>query len=286
MIRFSPLLLLLIVLCNSAYAQNTILWKVEDPIHQKTSFLLGTYHQMGNSFADSHPEIKRSLLSSELAIFESIGERSALIDLINARAASDDLDKHLKKKDLQLLKEISKDWKVDLYKLRPTEIQLKLIQECAKVHCGTIQPTDTWTHFDEYLTHTAEQAGISLMGLENDSMQLNFIEAEFNTDWKMHRKQIRYWLNEMTTDNPDPANCTLAKNYMSFNLDYAFNEVCPDDVLLKPRNKAWMEVLPEILLSKNCFVAVGYYHLIRECGLVHQLRENGFLVTPIRLDNK
>lgn len=285
MIRFTPILLLLFTLCSNVFGQNTILWKVEDSVNQKISYLLGTYHQMGNSFADSHPEIKKALSSAELAIFESISPRSGTVDLMNARPATNDLNKHLKKKDLELLKEISKDWAVDIYKLRPTEIQLKLIQECAKKNCGTIQPTDTWLHFDEYLIHLAQKQEIELMGLENDSLQLTIVDSEFAANWKTQRKQIHYWLNEMTTDKPDPANCAIARDYMSFNLNYAFDQVCPDDVLLKPRNKAWMEVLPEILRSKDCFVAVGYYHLIRDCGLVNRLREEGFRVTPIPLGN-
>lgn len=55
-----------------AISQNTILWKVTDTINNKTSFIVGTFHQLGNSFVDSIPEIKESLMGSDLAIFESI----------------------------------------------------------------------------------------------------------------------------------------------------------------------------------------------------------------------
>ena len=45
-------------------AQNTILWEVEY-VDGKVSYLLGTMHQMGNSFVDSLPIIKQKLVDSE-----------------------------------------------------------------------------------------------------------------------------------------------------------------------------------------------------------------------------
>ena len=42
-------------------SQNTILWKVNDTVNNKSSYIVGTFHQFGNSFVDSIPEIKQSL---------------------------------------------------------------------------------------------------------------------------------------------------------------------------------------------------------------------------------
>lgn len=64
----------LLVVHQNVLAQNTILWSVKS-YTGKESYLLGTYHQMGNSFIDSLPEIKNALINSEVAIFESTNQK-------------------------------------------------------------------------------------------------------------------------------------------------------------------------------------------------------------------
>ncbi|QCK15632.1 hypothetical protein DCC35_13205 [Mangrovivirga cuniculi] len=68
-----------------AICQNTIIWKVSDTLNQKTSFIIGTHHQFGNSFVDSIPVIKELLYSSELAVFESIIDIKNTQKMINSR---------------------------------------------------------------------------------------------------------------------------------------------------------------------------------------------------------
>lgn len=46
--------------------------------------------------------------------------------MIEKREASLEIEKRLKKNDLKKLNDIAKEWKVDLYKLKPLEISLKL----------------------------------------------------------------------------------------------------------------------------------------------------------------
>ena len=65
-------ILIFLTFSQLAISQNTILWQITDTINNKTSFVVGTFHQFGNSFVDSIPEIKESMFNSELAVFESI----------------------------------------------------------------------------------------------------------------------------------------------------------------------------------------------------------------------
>jgi uncharacterized protein YbaP (TraB family) len=55
------------------------------------------------------------------------------------------------------------------------------------------------------------------------------------------------------------------------------------DYLVKDRNQKWMKVLPALMQSKPQFVAVGALHLAGEEGLVQQLRNIGYTVTPLML---
>lgn len=277
-------ILIFLTISQFAISQNTILWKVTDTINNKTSFIIGTFHQFGNSFVDSIPEIKESLMKSDLAVFESIDKIENTRKMIERREASLEIEKQLKKKDLIKLKEITKDWKVDLYKLKPLEIRWKLQQEFQKVKCKTTKPTDEFDHFDKYLQHLAEENKIEILGLETDSLQLRLIAKENkNPDWKKEQKKISAWINQMITDKPNMNNCGLANKYREFNLYYEFDKECEIDILLLQRNNDWMKIIPNLLRTKNIFIAVGYFHLRKKCGILEQLKSKGFKVEPVEI---
>ena len=277
-------ILLLSMVTQTGISQHTILWKVTDTTTHKTSFIVGSFHQFGNSFVDSMPEIGESLRRSELAIFESIGKSEEVKKIIEEREASSQIENWIKKEDLVKLKQLTKDWNVDLYKLKPIELKWKLQQEFQKIRCKTIVPIDEFDHFDNYLQHLAEQSGIELLGLETDSSQLSLIEKENSAaTWKTERKEIGFWIEQMTADEPNMSYCYLADKYRKLELDYEFGNECEHNVLVYQRNMDWMKVLPGLLQSTNAFVVVGYFHLKWKCGLLMQLEQAGFIVDPVAL---
>lgn len=275
---------ILLTISHFTIGQSTILWKVTDTINNKTSFIVGTFHQFGNSFVDSIPEIRESLFKSEMAIFESIDTIESTREIIESRKSSSELERRLNKKELIKLKQIAKEWKVDIYKLKPLEIRWKLQQEFQRKICKTTKLTDQFDHFDNYLIYLSKEKNIQLLGLETDSLQLNFIERNSNyPDWKKERKNISVWIDQLTTTNPNMNNCIFADKYRKFDLDYEFEKECKTDVLILERNNNWMKVIPDILRSKNTFIAVGYYHLRNKCGILEQLKNEGFMIEPIKI---
>ena len=78
-------ILFFLILSPWVYGQNTILWEVTNTENNKTSYIVGTFHQFGNSFVDSIPQIKQALLNSELAVFESIDEIEGTREMIQKR---------------------------------------------------------------------------------------------------------------------------------------------------------------------------------------------------------
>lgn len=275
-------LLIILTICQIVTAQNTILWKVTDTVNNKTSFIVGTFHQFGNSFVDSIPEIKESLINSKLAVFESIDNVENTRKMISKRESSSEIEKKLKKKAFEKLKTIAKNWSVDLYKLKPLEIRLKLQQEFQKIKCETTKPNDTFDHFDTYLMNIAEKNQIEILGLETDSLQLSLINKDYkNPDWKEEKKNIEYWIHQLTTDKPDVVNCKLANQYRTLELNYDFQKKCETDAVMLQRNNEWMTMIPNVLSSKNTFVAVGYFHLRNKCGILEQLKDRGFKIEPV-----
>lgn len=83
------ILLVLSLFTNFAIAQNTILWSIKKPNSDKTSYILGTFHQMGNSFVDGKPLIKEVLSKSELVIFESVEDKNESVVNVMLNRADD-----------------------------------------------------------------------------------------------------------------------------------------------------------------------------------------------------
>lgn len=260
------------------------MWKITDSIHHKTSYLIGTFHLFGNSFVDSVPEIEKYLSASELAVFESVDKVDHIRNMINARESSDLVTKKLKKKDFEKLVEISKDWKVDIYKLKPVELRWKLEQVFIRSKCGTVKEADKWDHFDKYLQYLAEEKNLRMLGLETGKQQLRFIERENKFPvWKDEKRRIIYLLDQISSEKPDLINCELAGKYRNFDLDYQFDQKCSKNILIKERNDIWMRILPDLIKNNNCFIAVGLFHLYKNCGLIQQLKKTGFSVEPVQL---
>ncbi|MGJ8732448.1 MAG: TraB/GumN family protein [Cellulophaga sp.] len=277
-------LIIFLTITNFVVSQNTILWKVTDTINNKKSFIVGTFHQFGNSFVDSIPEIQKSLLNSEIAIFESIDRVENTRKIIQKRKKSFEIEKRLRRKDFEKLKNIAKEWKVDLYKLKPIEVEWKLRQEFQKIKCGTTKTTDEFDHFDNYLMHIANVNKIEIRGLETDSLQLKLIENQAKeTTWKKARKTVRAWINQMTTNEPNMNNCQFANEYRKFDLDYEFEKECDNNSLIVERNNNWMKIIPNLLKNKNTFIAIGYSHLTKKCGILEQLKNLGFKIEPIKI---
>ncbi|MEY4931172.1 MAG: hypothetical protein RI909_1896 [Bacteroidota bacterium] len=285
LIRLKRILVLIFLLfvMHSAFPQNTILWEVRDTATSKRSFIVGTFHQFGNSFVDSIPQLKDALLKSELAIFESIDDGAKTISAINARMPSTGIDKNFNERDIRKLNAIGKNLKVDIYKIEPIELLFALQQQFQTVKCKAVSPTDTWDHFDNYLIHLAKINGIKLLGLETDSLQLSLIKEYSSPDWKEAKKSIRYWIKKLSSEKTAEGDCLFTNQYRKFQLDYELTVECPDDILITQRNEAWMKIIPDLISANNCFIAIGFLHLNYTCGLLEQLKTKGFLVSQVAL---
>jgi len=78
-------------------------------------------------------------------------------------------------------------------------------------------------------------------------------------------------------------NCGLANKYREFDLNYEFEMECETDILILQRNNDWMKTIPNLLRTKNTFIAVGYFHLRKKCGILEQLKNKGFKIEPIKI---
>ena len=67
------------------------------------------------------------------------------------------------------------------------------------------------------------------------------------------------------------------------NFDYQLQAPCTNTLMLTDRNNQWMKTLETKLQTNNCFIAVGLSHLMYECGLINQIKELGYEVSPVEV---
>lgn len=288
----TTILFVLSLLTNFVIAQNTILWSVKKPNLENTSYILGTFHQMGNSFVDEKPLIKELISKSELVIFESIeNKQEKIIDVMLKRADDYSYRELLYKEDVDFLENYTKEWSVPLSKQKPGEFIIKFLQEITKKYCGTIKISDTSDHMDSYLQSYAEKQNLRIYGLETYADQKNAFSADqenaINTNkeeltWDKAKDIIHQHIQNEKNQNID---CKLAKDYMKMKLDYQFKVKCAENgAMLTKRNEKWMpQIIKSIEENNSVFIAVGLYHLYEDCGIISQLRKNGYEVKPIKL---
>lgn len=275
------LALLIICISSFSFAQKTILWKVTKLGSAQTSYLLGTYHMMGNRFVDSLKAVSRALESSDVAIFENDSSGKTMADFLNKRKEDFTYRKKLDKKAIQFIDSLSADWAVPVSKLSASEFLLKIQQVYFEKECGTIKPGDTEKSFDNYLIKKAKNKSIQVIGLESDSQMTAFINKQNDDGWKQQRQEIYAWLDNIRLHRAQDKHCAMTREYLKFNLNYNLAKACEKNVLVTDRNADWLPKIEQLMHAKNTFVAVGFLHLTEDCGLISQLRKRGFSLEPV-----
>ncbi len=274
-----------------SFGQNSILWKVTNENTKYTSYILGTYHLMGSGFVDSYPILKEKINKSDIVITETKIDRVKAMEYYNSRQPSKMLETVLSAEDLEYLKEIFKNGKIDLEKFSPGELLMKLQVYYPKYKCNAIKSDDTLV-IDEYVQYIGDQNQKKSYFLETDSFGLEKLtELTKIYDWKFFKKNISGILKRYRSQEIDESQCLFANQYTSFNLDYKFTTSCNSNLLeisasnelVKSRNTSWMKKIPFLLENNNCFIAVGLMHLYYDCGLLEQLKKLGYKVEKVEM---
>lgn len=271
----------LFFLVTPGRSQQTILWRISGPDSGKVSWLLGTFHSLGESFVDSLPIIREKIRLADMVITEAEIDRPKIIRYYNSRAGSDTLEKIVSPENLQLIKEVLGGGHVDIHKYTPGELYVKLNIGYIPTRCVPASAKDSF-EYDEYLQALARQDQKPQFFLENTIMQTELIDSLSRfISWKFFRKNIPSILAKYRDDKVLRSACQEIRKYIAMDIDYAFDKKCAESPLLKGRNEDWMKKIPALLEEHSCFIAVGLYHLCYRCGLIRQLRQLGYRVEPV-----
>ncbi|MBD8488261.1 TraB/GumN family protein [Echinicola sp. CAU 1574] len=268
------------------YGQNnpkTILWKVTKEGNQKESFLFGTFHEVSPSFFLSLPDVVDLLEQSDVLFVEertAVWQDSTVIEQPswNARKWNEILNKQQEKIFADFVKkaEDSSYYKANPLILSFTTSRLYIMNFCE-------QEAEFDELMDTYIEKIAVEKNKQVFSLDSSHrMILKNTYENFNSlqDSLYASYSIQAMENML---NDDLSGCEMISTYKNFDIDYALDNDITEQShpLLVERNRKWVQTLDKAFLSNNCFVAIGFSHLLYQQGLIQRLRQLGYQVTPV-----
>lgn len=282
----------LVLFVSSVKAQ--ILYKVEAPGTGKTSYLLGTHHFAPLDVIDSIPEIPQILKSIDKLYGEidmvEMADPMALMGLQKLMMAPADstLDKVLTPERLDSVAAVWKEYAPQMLPfdaikmMKPAMISTQLAAFMASKILPEINGMEG---IDMTMQKRAKDLGKEVGGLETMEYQMNMLMSDpISKQAESLMKMIR------DIDNTDTKTLELTNAYLSHNIDKILDLMLESEAsdpesaekLIYIRNDNWVSRLKEEMPSKSIMVVVGAGHLPGKRGVIESLRNNGFIVTPIR----
>ena len=269
---------------------NALLWKVSGKGLNKTSYLFGTYHFLTNAFVDTLPAVKLAYQSSGAVVGELIIDSSLQQPMMEAAMLKGTT---LKKVLPDTLYAKASDWfkqeaGLDMANLDPLNPLTVITVAMAITQQKYFANKKGEVQLDTYFQDAAKKEGKKVLGLETIHDQINAMYNQLSiprqVDLLDETLKEKYALKDMIS--------VMNKAYISQQMSdlqqlmYGSNYK-PEEmkVLLDDRNNKWMQQLPGLMKEQPLFVAVGALHLVGETGLVNQLRNSGYTVTPVNLKN-
>lgn len=268
----------------NAYSQDTlsgtILFKITHPESAHTSYLFGTHHAFGKAFFDTLSMASEALKSCDLVLKENLNIPGETADnIIHTRSEETNWKSFLQKDDLLYLQQLFAN-NSTFPKMTPAELHAFLIRRYNQTVCLQQDEEDNSTSLDDYIGRLAESWNTPLLGLETTADQLRYINEDIaGMPAKVHKNRLHTIINLLQTQ--DNSSCSSTDWYSAMNFDYQLQAPCTNTLMLTDRNNRWMKTLESKLQTNNCFIAVGLSHLMYECGLINQIRELGYTVSPV-----
>ncbi len=256
-----------------------------------TSWLFGTYHLVKSSYLNEVPEVVRAFnkakaVAVELVLDSSKTVAGAAMGLLKNQTLSELLDQPFKD---SLDKELRATLGVgieQINQLKPVNVALTLSMIYVITDLNSPLKKYAGSMLDGYLAEKGKLAGKTVTEFETIEEQMNLLFNSAGNEEQVN--QLKLFLRNKA-DMINQGN-ELIDNWFKHDLDmmYAVSEkglaVFGNETdFLKNRNDKWMKKLPGLLKKESQFIAVGALHLAGSSGLIKQLQDLGYTLTPINL---
>ena len=279
--RFLILVILLLNIISIAHAnERGLFWKLKAP-NGSTHYLFGTIHTDDNRIIKFLPVVKKSISASDLLVVEIKPDNHSQNLLMKDHSLKSDLtDDELKQ--IKKLSEFHVMYFENVIRMKPW--LLAIIFDSPKPHTEFNQ--------DYLLMAMAEDSDKEVLGIESSQEHFATMDSlSLDEQLIMLRAVLKKTDKERLSDYN-----SLMKDYLSADLDQIrqtderlTGKLLPEALwakikiqLMDERNKKMILRIKELSKDKQLFIAVGASHLAGQDGLLNQLKQSGFKITPMK----
>lgn len=280
------------VIATAAHSQ--LLWRVTDSNTGKTSYVFGTHHFAPLSMLESVKGLDAALRNADKVYGEldmqAAMDPSALMGMQQMMMAPADstIDKVLTAKQLADLNMAWAKYGTDqmplnaLYVLKPAGLSTQL---AALMSAKVLPDINVGQGIDNELQVRARKAGKQVAGLETMEFQTNMLLGDPISKQAEDLVETIEDIDAEAGKLVRLTNAYLDQNYKDI------ETICAESVLKNPessekmiisRNNNWMKQLEPEMKNTNLLVVVGAGHLVGDKGILNQLKQAGYTVTPVK----
>ncbi len=283
-----------VILGFASATQAQILYKVEKPGCDKTSYLLGTHHFAPLAVLDSIAELP--------GILKSIDHLYGEIDMAQMKdpslmmkyqsylmaPADSTLDKVLTPAQLDSVRVVWNEYTGGsaplemMYVMKPSVISTQLAALMAQKVLPELNPMEG---IDMTMQTRAAELGKPIGGLETMEFQMNLL---YDSPISKQVKTLMEYASNVAEEQSKAIE--LSEAYLNHNISRILDimlEMENEDAdaaerLIYSRNDNWVKQLTEKMPAESLMVVVGAGHLPGNRGVIAGLRKAGFSVTPVK----
>ena len=297
--RFGAMLLSIAVCSFAINAQ--LLWKVSGNGLEKPSFLFGTHHVAPASMIDSIAGFDEAINTCDVVYGEVVKsdltspETQAKTLKLATAPADSTLSKVLDTKcyaRLDSLFKASTAGMVSAANMEPFTPAFVSTQIAMLLTINEFKGFNPAQQLDITILQKAENLHKQLKGFETADFQINLLFGEPISEQAHSLTKLLCHIDESKTTTRNLASAyksqDLEKIGKVFIEDLSSTGSTPKEIkretdrLVNNRNDAWIEVLKTEMHKQSIFVSVGAGHLVNDKGLIAQLRNLGYTVTPMK----
>ncbi|MFO0495520.1 MAG: TraB/GumN family protein [Flavobacteriia bacterium] len=268
-------------------SDNALLWKIEGPNVKKDCYLFGTMHLIEKNYFFFPDKLTKIVSKSEQLVMELSGIPNQLevLELLQLKEGSF-FDFFTPQQTDSILNWATSELKMTENQFKTTMGSMKpfvAIQLAAQMHF--LGKTES---YEMTLEAIARDNNLEVKGLETIEQQLSFFD-------NLSKEKQAEMVMEVIRKSDELINSTLKieKLYNRQNVDSLYLMIHEEggilsqeeNTFLEERNKKWVPKIASLIAQKRTFIAIGAGHLGGPNGLIRLLEQNGYILTPIKLEN-
>ena len=260
--------------------ERGIFWKLKAP-NGSTHYLFGTMHTDDNRIITFLPIVKQSLNASDLLVVEIASDDHAKNLFMSKHSLTSDLNEA----ELNQIKKLSE------FHVMYFENVVRMKPWLLAIIFDSPKPSNEFNQ-DFLLMSMASDLDKDVTGIESSQEHFAIMDSlSLDDQLVMLRSVLKKTEKERLADYR-----LLMKEYLLADLyrirktdEELTGKLLPPDLwakmkiqLMDERNKKMVTKIKELSKDKQLFIAVGASHLAGQDGLLNQLRQSGFKMSPMK----